>query len=321
MPVAPTEHSACAAPAQDAEVVALPAASHVPLVPALEEQSSAAGPAKQQATADKPTTASSQVLLATFAGHVDKQATPKPPEDVKAETEVSGVAAEASGSTPAAPIPSEAGGCASKEDARPSSAAAAHVSSAAEVVALPAASHVPLVPALEEQSSAAGPAKQQATADKPTTASSQVLLATFAGHVAKQATPKPPEDVKAETEVSGVAAEASGSTPAAPIPSEAGGCASKEDARPSSAAAAHVSSAAGAEATVLSRPPAKDVLGAGVTSAQDTVLASGTQAVTSPPVPPFKRTMILRERLKVSTILSPISLHLTSFDVAAMVRA
>nr|XP_050026912.2 nematocyst expressed protein 3-like [Dermacentor andersoni] len=187
-----------------------------------------------------------------------------------------------------------------------------------EEVALPAASHVPLVPALEELSSAAGPAKQQAAADKPTAASSQVLLATIAVHADKQATPKPPEDVKAETEVSGVAAEASCSTPAAPIPSEAGGCASKEDARPASAAAAHVSSAAGAEATVLSPPPAKDVLGAGVTSAPDTVLASGTQAVTSPSLPPLTRAMSLRERLKASRILSPISLRLESYDVAAM---
>ncbi|XP_050026913.1 endothelin-converting enzyme 1-like [Dermacentor andersoni] len=190
-----------------------------------------------------------------------------------------------------------------------------------EESALPAESHVPLVPALEEQSSAAGLAKQQATADKPTTASSQVLRATFSRHADKQAPPKPPKDVKAESEVSGVAADASGSTLAAPIPSDAGGCASKEDARPASAAAAHVSSAAGAEAMMLSAPPAKDVLGAGVTPAQDTVLASGTQAATSPPVPPFKRTMSLRERLKASRNLSPISLHLTSFDVAAMAKS
>ncbi|XP_065295918.1 endothelin-converting enzyme 1-like [Dermacentor albipictus] len=189
-----------------------------------------------------------------------------------------------------------------------------------EKSALPAASHVPLVPALEEQSSAAGLAKQQATADKPKTVSSQVLLAKFARHADKQATSKPPEDVKAESEVSGVAADGSGSTPAAPIPSVASGCASKEDARPASAAAARVSSAAGVEVTVLSPPPTKDVLGAGVTSPQDTVLASGTQAVPSPAVPHFKRAMSLREKLKASSNLSPISLHLTSFDVAAMAK-
>ncbi|KAH7937111.1 hypothetical protein HPB49_007932 [Dermacentor silvarum] len=184
----------------------------------------------------------------------------------------------------------------------------------AKEAALLAASHVTLVPVPEEQSSAAGRATQQATADEPTAASTRVSLTRISGHPSKQAPPNPPEDLKAETEVLGVAADASSSTPAAPNPPDAGGCAPEEAAPPACAAAAHASSAAGALATVLSDPPAKGVLGAGVTCTQDTGLASDVQAVTSPAVPPPTGTMSLRKRLKASSILSPISLRFASFD-------
>ncbi|XP_037579733.1 endothelin-converting enzyme 1 [Dermacentor silvarum] len=97
----------------------------------------------------------------------------------------------------------------------------------------------------EEQSSAAGRATQQATADEPTAASTRVSLTRISGHPSKQAPPNPPEDLKAETEVLGVAADASSSTPAAPNPPDAGGCAPEEAAPPACAAAAHASSAAG----------------------------------------------------------------------------
>ncbi|KAH6926330.1 hypothetical protein HPB50_017114 [Hyalomma asiaticum] len=184
---------------------------------------------------------------------------------------------------------------------------------------------VPLVPSEEEQSSATGLALQEATTDEPTAANTRLSTSTSAEKADKTTPSKPSEDTDVKTEerqVSGVPKEASTSRPMAMLPSRAVASGSRDAARSAtdaSAAATRGSLTAGVVATAIYSPPPKEVFS--VTSPQDTVVGSGTQAVSSAPAPSSTRALSLGERLRASSILSPISLRLASIDLSALVKS